>query len=126
MPQPNNPRRRLTRNPVRDTGTGPMDAEPGVHATADLNEGHLALARIVDALFCSDLETGSTPTNRQLAAAIRGALQNRRDWNGCTRAVADAFTNNPREAEMRELWCQQLAEAALAGTGAPLEPDGIR
>ncbi|MBS2966584.1 hypothetical protein KGA66_26335 [Actinocrinis puniceicyclus] len=125
MPQPNNPRRRATANPDRDARPDRVDAEPGMHATADLNEGHLALARLVDALFCSDLETGSTPTHRQLAAAIRGALQNRRGWNGRTRAVAEAFTRNPREAEMRELWCQQLAEIALGGAGASLEPDGI-
>ncbi|MBS2966015.1 hypothetical protein KGA66_23425 [Actinocrinis puniceicyclus] len=80
---------------------------------ADLTESHIAVARITDALFCSDLETGSAPTNRQLAAAIRGALKNRRDWNGCTRAVAAAFATDPTQAEAREAWCSQVAEEAF-------------
>lgn len=125
MPQPKNPRRRLTGNPFHAAEPGRVDAEPVMHATADLNEGHLALARLVDALFCSDLETGSTPSNRQLAAAIRGALQDRHNWNSCTRAVAEAFTRNPHEAEMRELWCRQLAEAVLAGTGSAFALDEV-
>ena len=41
---------------------------------SDLNESHVALAFITDALFCSELETGAAPTGRELAAAIRKAL----------------------------------------------------
>ena len=80
---------------------------------SDLTESHVALARIADALFCSDLETGDAPTKRQLAAAIRASLTTHRNWDGCTRAVAAAFARTPRAAEQRERWCQQLAEAAL-------------
>lgn len=86
-----------------------------VTVMSDLTENDVALARITDALFCSDLETGSVPTCRQLAAAIRGALKNRRDWNGCTRAVAAAFATNPAQAEAREAWCSQLAAEAFEG-----------
>jgi hypothetical protein len=80
---------------------------------SDLNESHVAVARIIDALFCSDLETATVPTRRQLAAAIRGALRTHRNWNGCTRAVASAFTKSPVAAEQRERWCRELAEEAL-------------
>jgi hypothetical protein len=90
---------------------------------SDLTESHLALARITDALFCSDLETGNLPTGRQLAAAIRGALKTHRDWNGCTRAVAAAFTKNPLAAEQRELWCHQLAQNALQGADLCVDGD---
>lgn len=83
---------------------------------SDLNESHLALARIIDALFCSELETGDIPTGRQLAHAIRGSLKTYRNWNGCTRAVAQAFAKTPAEASRREEWCRQLAENALSST----------
>lgn len=80
---------------------------------SDLNERHVALARMTDALFCSELETGSLPTGRQLAAAIRASLQAHRNWNGCTRAVATAFATMPTSAEERERWCLQLVRDAL-------------
>lgn len=79
----------------------------------DLTEGHVTLALIADALFCSGLATGDRPTSRQLAAAIRGAQMRHRNWDGCTRAVASAFAANPRDAEAREIWARRLAEAAL-------------
>jgi hypothetical protein len=81
---------------------------------SDLNESHLAVARIIDALFCSDLETGHVPTGHQLAHAIRGSLKTHRNWNGCTRAVAKAFIKAPAESGRREEWCRQLAEQALS------------
>ena len=74
------------------------------------------MARIIDALFCSKLETGEVPTGRQLAHAIRGSLKTHRNWNGCTRAVAEAFAKTPTEASRREEWCHQLAENALSST----------
>lgn len=79
----------------------------------DLNESHVALAHITDALFCSELKTGENPTRRQLAAAIRKALQEHRNWNGCTRAVAAAFARTPDTATEREQWCRRLAEETL-------------
>lgn len=85
-------------------------------AVSDLNESHVALARIIDALFCSELETGDVPTGRQLAHAICGSLRSYRNWNGCTRAVAKAFAETPIEASQREEWCRQLAESALSST----------
>lgn len=88
---------------------------------SDLTESHVALARIADALFCSGLETGDAPTNRQLAAAIRTSLKTHRNWDGCTRAVAAAFAHAPRVAEQRERWCQQLAEAALKAADIRLD-----
>lgn len=83
-------------------------------SVSDLNESHLALALITDALFCSELEIGDTPAGYQLAAAIREALRTRRGWNGCTRAVAAAFAETPASATRREEWCRRLAEQALA------------
>jgi hypothetical protein len=83
---------------------------------SDLGESQLAMARIIDALFCSELETGDAPTGRQLAHAIRGSLRTYRNWNGCTRAVAAAFGKTPTEAARREEWCRQLAESVLNST----------
>jgi hypothetical protein len=80
---------------------------------SDLNEGHVVLARLTDALFCSDLEIGQSPTRRQLAAAVRQALTTYRTWNGCTRAVVAVFAKMPAEAARREAWCRRLAEDAL-------------
>jgi hypothetical protein len=90
---------------------------------SDLNESHLAMARIIDALFCSSLETGDAPTARQVAHAIRESLRTHRTWNGCTRAVITAFADNPRSAAQRESWCEQLARAALTDTDIRLEID---
>lgn len=92
---------------------------------SDLTERHVALGRITDALFCSELETDSLPNHRQLAAAIRGALKTHRNWNGCTRAVAEAFTSNPKAAGEREAWCHQLAESALGSADIRLDLDDL-
>lgn len=88
---------------------------------SDLNESHLALALITDALFCSDLETGDTPTREQLGAAIRKTLSINHGWNGCTRTVASAFATTPRWATEREFWCRRLAEEALRSPGLSAE-----
>ena len=88
----------------------------------DLNESHLALARITDALFCSDLEAGAILTGSQVGQAVNEALRAHRDWNGLTRAVRAAFAKAPAEAACREQWCRQVAEAAL--NSADIIPDG--
>jgi hypothetical protein len=88
---------------------------------SDLNESHLAMARIIDALFCSDLKTGSGPTSRQVAHAIRGALRTHRNWNGLTRAVGEAFGTTPAEAALREEWCREIAEHALTSSDIQAE-----
>ena len=80
---------------------------------SDLTESHVVLARLTDALFCSGLGIGESPTRRQLAAAVRQALTTHRTWNGCTRAVAAVFAKTPAEATRREAWCRRLAEDAL-------------
>lgn len=78
------------------------------------------MARIVDALFCSEIVTGTDPTGRQIAHAIRDALRTYRDWNGLTRAVAQAFGNAPDQATQREEWCRQVAEHALSSKDVTL------
>ena len=92
---------------------------------SDLTESHVALGHITDALFCSELETDSLPTRRQMAAAIRSALKTHRNWNGCTRAAAGAFTRNPDAAGKREAWCHQLAESALSNADIRLDLDNL-
>lgn len=82
-------------------------------AVCDLNESHLALALITDALFCSKLKTGQMLTGPQLAAAIREALKAHRGWDRRTRTVAAAFAKAPANAAEREAWSRQLAEAAV-------------
>ncbi|MEY9893209.1 hypothetical protein ABIA31_006887 [Catenulispora sp. MAP5-51] len=80
----------------------------------DLNESHLALGRITDALFCSGLEAGAVLTGSQVGQAVNEALSAHRDWNGLTRAVRAAFAKAPAEAACREEWCRRVAEAALS------------
>jgi hypothetical protein len=92
-----------------------------VIAMCDLDESHLALARITDALFCSELEAGAILTGGQVGQAINEALRAHRDWNGLTRAVRAAFAIAPAEAASREQWCQQVAEHAL--NSADVAPD---
>jgi len=92
---------------------------------SDLNESHLALARIIDALFCSDLKTDTIPTGRQVAHAIRDALRKHRNWNGLTRAVGEAFGNTPAEAERREEWCREIAQHALSSKDITLSLDDL-
>jgi hypothetical protein len=82
----------------------------------DLNESHLALGRITDALFCSELVAGVVLTSIQVGQAVNEALSAHRDWNGLTRAVRAAFAKAPAEAACREEWCRQVAEAALNST----------
>jgi hypothetical protein len=94
-----------------------------VIAVSDLDESHIALARITDALFCSDLVTGEAPSRRQVTAAIRRALREHRTWNGCTRAVAAAFANTPSQATQREAWCSELAKDVLLHTDILSEAD---
>jgi len=79
----------------------------------DLSERHCALAFLTDALFCSELEIGSTPSEKGMAAAIYGALKAHLNWDGCTRAVAAAFCEDIASATRREAWCRQLAAQAL-------------
>ncbi|HTJ66666.1 MAG TPA: hypothetical protein VL551_03980 [Actinospica sp.] len=80
---------------------------------SDLDESHVARALVADALFCSTLKTGDSPTIRELVSAARRALHSRKGWNGCTRAVAAAFAAAPISAAEREEWSQQLAASAL-------------
>ena len=82
-------------------------------AMFDLDESHLALACVTDALFCSDVEEGSALTGVEVALAISGALNAHRNWDGLTRAVRTAFANAPAEAACREEWCRKVAEHAL-------------
>ena len=82
-------------------------------AMSDLDESSLALACVIDALFCSDVEPGVAITPAQVAQAISDALKAHRDWNGLTRAVRAAFAKEPVEAARREEWCRRVAERAL-------------
>jgi hypothetical protein len=91
----------------------------------DLDEGHLALAHITDALFCSAVETGAALTGRQVAEAVGEALRAHRDWNGLTRAVCTAFAKGPTEAAYREQWCRQVAEDALNSGDVALDCGGF-
>lgn len=92
-------------------------------AVSDLNESHLALARITDALFCSDMEEGASLTGDQVAQVVRDALRAHRDWNALTRTVRTAFAKAPAEAASREEWCRQVAEFALNSADIVLDCD---
>lgn len=67
------------------------------------------LARIIDALFCSQLPTGSAPDREQLSSAIADALAEHDTWDGCIHAAALAYLDDPTSAERRQLWCHRIA-----------------
>ncbi|HEV2344456.1 MAG TPA: hypothetical protein VGS97_10225 [Actinocrinis sp.] len=81
------------------------------------------IKRSLDALFCSDVETGDTSTEPEVAAAIRRALRKYRDWNGCTRVVAAAFANAPTSANERERYCRCLVAEAFANADLQMAPE---
>lgn len=87
---------------------------PHAEAPSDLDESHLTIACLMDAIFCSDLATGDSPPPCELGRAIRNALRTHRNWNGLTRAVVEAFGASPKEAAQREEWSRQLAMRALS------------
>lgn len=90
---------------------------------SDLDDGHRAEALLADCLFCSDLQTGSSPSDVQVAAAIRSTLKKRRNWDGFTRAVIAAFRDDIDSASQREAWCRELAERALGAGDFESEVD---
>jgi hypothetical protein len=92
---------------------------------SDLNENHLALARITDALFCSDVEAGGSLSGPQATQAVKDALKAYRNWNGLTRAVRAAFAAAPVEAACREKWCREVAEEALSRGDFVVSPDSF-
>lgn len=87
-------------------------------AVTDLAQHHRATAFLADALFCSDLKIGRTPSEQEMSAAIRSALKAYRNWDGCTRAVTAAFCVDLTSATRREAWCRQFAEQALGSDDA--------
>lgn len=79
------------------------------------------LVRITDALFCSQLPTGSTPDGKQLSSAVAGALAEYDTWDGCMRAAALAFLEDDTAAAERQLWCERVVVDALGhSTASPL------
>ena len=75
----------------------------------DAEQYDSALARITDALFCSQLATGSAPGGEQLAAAITDALAEHDSWDGCMRAAALAHIDDEVSSGERRLWSQRVA-----------------
>ncbi len=83
-------------------------------AMTEVEQYDSALARITDALFCSQLATGSAPGGEQLAAAINDALAEHDSWDGCMRAAALAYIDDEAVSGERRLWCQRITIDAFS------------
>jgi len=74
-----------------------------------------ALDRLADALFCSELATGSSVTARAVAAEVRASLARRRSWDACMRVVAEAHVEDATAAAQRLAWARQTVARAVHG-----------
>lgn len=91
----------LTR--TRPTPTGATPADPLTAARAE-------------ALFSSDLLTGSEPTRTEVAAAIRQAILRDGGSRGCACTLARAYGERPETAVPRMRWALRLVLTAYPRT----------
>ena len=100
-----------------------LGTKPTSGAVTDLAQRHRSVAFLTDALFCSELKIGCTPSEQELSAVIRSTLKAHRNWDECTRAVTAASCADLTSATRREVWCRQAAEQALGSdnTTSPLD-----
>jgi hypothetical protein len=96
--------------PQQRSGPG---AQADIQPASDLGERHVAVGRLTDLLFCSHLNGDGVPGKAQVVDVVREAIATYRDWNGCTRKIAEAFLVNPAAAELRDRWCAQIAETFI-------------
>ena len=69
----------------------------------------LITAARAEALFTSDLPTGSRPTAGQATAAIQHPVRDRHGVRGCAVEVAGAYGEHPEAAVGRMRWALDIA-----------------
>jgi hypothetical protein len=67
-----------------------------------------ATAARTEAIFASDLATGTCPTRREADAAIRSAIDAGSGVPGCLAEVAMEYGNCPETAVPRMCWAREL------------------
>ncbi len=76
----------------------------------------LLTAARAEALFSSDLSTGTEPTPAEIATAIRRSIRSHGGSRGCASALAWAFGDRPETAVPRMRWALLLVRAAYPRT----------
>ncbi|MEU5320912.1 hypothetical protein AB0G67_29765 [Streptomyces sp. NPDC021056] len=76
----------------------------------------LLTAARAEALFTSDLVTGSEPTRAELATAIRRAIRSNGGSRGCAGTLACAYGDRPETAVPRMRWALRQVLAAYPRT----------
>jgi hypothetical protein len=76
----------------------------------------LLTAARAEALFSSDLVTGSDPTRAELGAAIRCAILRNGGSRGCAGTLACAYGERPETAVPRMRWALRQVLAAFPRT----------
>ncbi|WP_198655421.1 hypothetical protein [Streptomyces geranii] len=76
----------------------------------------LLTAARAEALFSSDLATGTEPTPAEIAAAIRRSIRSHGGSRGCACALAGAFGDRPETAVPRMRWALRLVRAVYPRT----------
>ncbi|MEW2570590.1 hypothetical protein ACFU9Y_38650 [Streptomyces sp. NPDC057621] len=72
----------------------------------------LLTAARAEALFSSDLATGSEPTRTEITEAIRRAIRRNGGSLGCAGALACAYGERPETAVPRMRWALRQVRAA--------------
>ena len=78
--------------------------------------GVLVAAR-AEALFMSELPTGTEPSREQVADAIRSAVAAHRGTRGCASGMAAAYGDYPEIAVPRMRWALGIVLALYPGRG---------
>ncbi|WP_188195983.1 hypothetical protein [Nonomuraea sp. SYSU D8015] len=80
-----------------------------------------------EALFGSDLPTGSAPSGPEVTAAIRRAVRTHGGTRGCAVALAGEYGDHPETAAPRMRWALQVVRTVYArspkGTRNVAPPD---
>ncbi|MFC8434006.1 hypothetical protein [Streptomyces sp. NPDC057253] len=76
----------------------------------------LLTAARAEALFTSDLSTGSEPTRAEIAAAIRRAILDHGGSRGCATILAWAYGERPETAVPRMRWALGRVRAVYPRT----------
>jgi hypothetical protein len=74
----------------------------------------MLIAARAEALFTSDLPTGSRPTRAAATAAIRGAVRAHGGVRGCATALAGAYGEHPETAAPRMRWALAAIQTAYS------------
>ena len=81
----------------------------------------LLTAARAEALFTSDLSTGSHPTSAEVAAAIRRAVRIHGGTRGCATELASEYGDHPDTAVSRMRWALAVVRAVYTR-----HADGVR